>query len=79
MVAYWDTPPAKDTDLYSAYTHALDEYWQRHTLSNHEEDHVTKEPIASKDPSRVHKRRQQHQPAYISGGTLRSHQLDGLK
>lgn len=81
MIAYWDTPPSpKDSNLYSAYIDALDRYWQQQqqdTSSNLEEEQV---PLAaSEDPSSSVDRQQQQQPAYISGGTLISHQLEGLK
>lgn len=86
MIAYWDTPPSsKDSNLYPAYIDALDRYWQQQqqqqqqdTSSSHEEEQEAL--AASEDPSSsVDQQQQQQQPAYISGGTLMSHQLEGLK
>lgn len=82
MIAYWDTPPSpKDSNLYSAYTDALDRYWQQQqqdtSSSNQEEEQV---PLtASEDPGSSVDQQQSQQSAYNSGDKLMSHQLEGLK
>lgn len=76
ILAYWDTPPSsKDLDIYSAYTNALDRYWQRDNTSSASSEQVSS--ASSRDPIRENTKQQQ--PYHIRGGTLKSHQLDGLK